>query len=53
MNLESYLARMESVATLAFSIDDAYTYDATTSTLNEYDKLNLEKIFLMSCLNSA
>lgn len=43
MNLESYLARMESVATLAFSIDDAYEYDATTSKLNEYDKLALEK----------
>ena len=43
MNLESYLERMESVATLAFSIEDAYTYDATTSTLEEYDKLNLEK----------
>ncbi|MBR7085659.1 MAG: cache domain-containing protein, partial [Oscillospiraceae bacterium] len=44
MNLESYLSRMESVATLAFSIEDAYTYDATTSKLNEYDKLNLEKM---------
>lgn len=43
LNLESYLSRMESIATLAFSIEDAYTYDATTSTLNEYDKLNLEK----------
>jgi len=43
MNLESYLSRMESVATLAFSVEDAYTYDATTSTLEEYDKLNLEK----------
>ena len=43
LNLESYLSRMESIATLAFSIEDAYTYDATTSTLDEYDKLNLEK----------
>ncbi|MBR1555022.1 MAG: cache domain-containing protein [Oscillospiraceae bacterium] len=43
MNLESYLSRMESIATLAFSIEDAYTYDATTSTLDEYDQLNLEK----------
>lgn len=43
LNLESYLSRMESVATLAFSIDDAYTYDATTTTLEEYDRLNLEK----------
>ena len=43
MNLENYLSRMESVATLAFSIEDAYTYDATTTTLEEYDKLTLEK----------
>ncbi len=43
LNLESYLSRMESVATLAFSIDDAYTYDATNSSLEEYDQLNLEK----------
>ena len=43
LNLESYLSRMESIATLAFSIEDVYTYDATTSELEEYDKLNLEK----------
>ena len=43
LNLENYLSRMESIATLAFSLDNAYTYDATNSTLNEYDKLNLEK----------
>jgi len=34
---------MESIATLAFSIEDVYTYDATNSTLSEYDQLNLEK----------
>ena len=43
LNLENYLSRMESVATMAFAVDNAYTYDATNTTLSEYDVINLEK----------
>ena len=28
LNLDSYLKRMETVGTLAFSVDNAYSYDA-------------------------
>jgi len=43
MNLESYLSKMESVGTMAFAVDDAYTYDASDKTNDEYESLNLEK----------
>ncbi len=43
LNLESYLSRIESVATMAFGVENAYTYDETTTKLEEYDKINLEK----------
>ena len=42
LNLNSYLARMERVGTLAFSVDDAYTYDATKPG-DEYEAINTEK----------
>ncbi len=43
LNLDSYLSRMENVATLAFSVDNAYTYDPTTSTLSESEAIDVEK----------
>ena len=42
-NLDSYLNRMEKVGTLAFASDDAYTYDATDETNDEYEAINTEK----------
>ncbi len=43
MNLDSYLARMEKVGTLAFAMDEAYTYDATDDSNDEYEAINTEK----------
>ena len=43
LNLDNYLNRMEKVATLAYSVDNAYTYDATDPTNDEYDSINTEK----------
>ena len=43
INLDSYLNRMEKVSTLAFSVDNAYTYDATDSSNDEYEAINTEK----------
>ena len=42
LNLNSFLSRMERVGTLAFSVDDAYTYDATKPG-DEYEDINTEK----------
>ena len=43
INLDSYLDRMEQVGTLAYSVDDAYTYDATDPSNDKYEALNTEK----------
>ena len=43
LNLESYLSRMETIATLAFGEKDAYTYDATDPNNDEYEAINTEK----------
>ena len=43
LNLDSYLNRMEKVGTLAFSMDEAYTYDATDESNDEYEAINTEK----------
>ncbi len=44
LNMESYLSRMETTATLAFGEKEAYTYDATDPNNDEYEALNTEKI---------
>ncbi len=43
LNLDSYLDRLESTGTLAFSVDNAYTYDATDPSNDEYEAINTEK----------
>lgn len=44
LNMESYLSRMETIATLAFASEEAYTYDATDESNDEYEALATEKI---------
>ncbi|MDE5755359.1 MAG: sensor domain-containing diguanylate cyclase [Oscillospiraceae bacterium] len=44
LNMNSYLSRMETIGTLAFTIEEAYTYDATDATNDEYEALGIEKI---------
>ncbi|MCR5074666.1 MAG: sensor domain-containing diguanylate cyclase [Ruminococcus sp.] len=43
LNMNSYLARMESLGTIAFSEEETYTYDATDPNNDEYEALNTEK----------
>ena len=43
LNLDSYLSRMEKVGTLAYSVDNAYSYDATDASNDEYEAINIEK----------
>ena len=43
LNLESYLNRMETMGTLAYSVDNAYTYDAADPSNDEYEAINTEK----------
>lgn len=43
LDLDSYLKRVEKVGTLVFSLDEAYTYDATASDNDEYASINTEK----------
>ncbi|MDE6425657.1 MAG: diguanylate cyclase [Ruminococcus sp.] len=43
INLNNYLSRLENAATLAFSIDEAYTYDTTDKEKDEYEGINTEK----------
>lgn len=43
LNLESYMSRMETIATLAFGDERAYTYDATDPDNDEYEAINTEK----------
>ena len=42
MNMNSYLSRVETLATLIFAEKEAYTYDATDETNDEYEALNTE-----------
>ena len=44
LNMDSYLARMETIGTLAFGEENAYTYDATDPDNDEYEALGKEKI---------
>jgi diguanylate cyclase (GGDEF) domain len=44
LNLEGYMNRMETIATLAFAEELAYTYDATDPNNDEYESINTEKI---------
>ena len=44
LNMDSYLSRMETIATLAFAEERAYTYDATSPDNDEYEALSTEKI---------
>ncbi len=44
LNMESYLSRMETTATLAFGQKEAYTYDAADPDNDEFEALNTEKI---------
>lgn len=44
LNMDSYLARMETIGTLAFAAQETYTYDATDPSNDEYEALNTEKI---------
>ncbi|MBQ8965741.1 diguanylate cyclase [Ruminococcus sp.] len=44
LNLQSYMSRMETVATLAFGEKEAYTYDATDPNNDEYEAINTEKV---------
>ncbi|MDE6034783.1 MAG: GGDEF domain-containing protein [Ruminococcus sp.] len=43
INLNNYLSRLANAGTLAFSIDEAYTYDATAGDMDEYERINTEK----------
>ena len=43
INLNNYLSRLENAATLAFSIDEAYSYDTTDKEKDEYEGINTEK----------
>ena len=42
MNLNSYLSRVETMATLVFAEKQSYTYDATDENNDEYEALNIE-----------
>lgn len=43
LNLEAYLSRMETIGTLAYSVDNAYSYDASAPENDEYESINIEK----------
>ncbi|MCH5324827.1 MAG: GGDEF domain-containing protein [Eubacterium sp.] len=43
MNIDSYLSKVETTATLIFAEKDAYMYDATDESNDEYEALNTEK----------
>lgn len=44
LNMQSYLSRMETIATLAFGEEEAYTYDAADENNDEYEAINKEKV---------
>ena len=43
LNLESYLDRLETIATLAFATEETYQYDATDPDNDEYEAVVMEK----------
>ncbi len=43
LNMDSYISRMETIGTLAFGSEEAYTYDATDPNNDEYEAINTEK----------
>ncbi len=43
LNMDSYLSRMETIATLAFAAEETYKYDATDPNNDEYTALKTEK----------
>lgn len=44
LNMDSYLSRMETMATLAFGEKSSYTYDASDPNNDEYEAINTEKV---------
>lgn len=44
LNLDSYMSRLETISTLAFAADEAYTYDATDPNNDEYEAISTEKV---------
>jgi diguanylate cyclase (GGDEF)-like protein len=44
LNINSYLQRMETTATLMFSDEAYYEYDATDESMEEYDKVKTEEL---------
>lgn len=44
LNIDGYISRMETIGTLAFAIQEAYSYDATDENNDEYEALSTEKI---------
>ncbi|WP_028509083.1 diguanylate cyclase [Ruminococcus sp. NK3A76] len=44
LNMDSYISRMETIGTLAFGEENAYTYDATDPDNDEYEAINKEKL---------
>ena len=44
MNLNSYLSRVETMATLVFAEKEAYLYDATSEDNDQYEALTIENI---------
>ncbi len=44
LNMDSYMSRMETIATLAFGEENAYTYDAADPDNDEFEAINTEKL---------
>lgn len=44
LNLDGYISRMETIGTLAFGEESAYTYDATDPNNDEYEAIGKEKL---------
>lgn len=44
LNMNSYLERMETIGALAFSVEEAYKYDASDPDNDEYEAINTEKL---------
>lgn len=43
LNMDSYISRMETIGTLAFGSEEAYTYDPTDPDNDEFEAINTEK----------
>ena len=46
LNINSYLERTETIATLLFSDEAYYQYDATDPSLSDYDKIKAEEVIV-------